>query len=253
MNLFQVSRLDKLSSRTTLLLKSKVFCALIFIGFSACSQVSTVIHQVDYDAKLVRFGYFMGISQSSFRIKHSSQFLDQSGTDLIDAITSPQKLGLKLGGSMNFNRGDHFDVRLMPTVAIYSRQILVDQDPDKIPSRDQAWFELPIMLKYKSLRRGNMRMNVFIGIRPAFETNAVNLAKKASLTRNARLKTLDFSVDYGAGLELFRRYFKLSPELHFSHGLSNAIKPGTAGAPSNPIDILNRLNSHTVSFILAFE
>jgi hypothetical protein len=253
LNLFQVTRLDKPSSKTALLLKSTVFYALILIGFSAHSQVSTIIHQVDYDAKLVRFGYFMGISQSGFRVMHNSQFLNQSGSDLINAITSPQKLGLKLGGLMNFNRGDRFDVRLMPTVAIYSRQILVDQDPDKIPSRDQAWFELPIMLKYKSLRRGNMRMNVFIGVRPAFETNAVNLANKSSLTRNARLKTIDFSLDYGAGLELFRRYFKLAPELHFSHGLSNAIKPGAPGASASPIDLLNRLNTHTVSFILAFE
>ena len=255
LHLFQVKCPKKSSRRTESLFQSVVFCYFLLIGLSANSQVSTIIHQADYDAKPVRFGYFMGISQSNFRIKHNSQFLEQIESDpgLIKSITSPQKLGLKLGGLMNFNRGDHFDVRIMPTVAIYSRQILVDQDEDRIPSRDQAWFEVPIMLKYKSLRRGNMRMNVFMGIRPSFETNAVNLAKKASLTKNGRLKSLDFSIDYGAGLELFRQYFKLAPELHFSHGLSNSIKAGTADAPSNPIDLLARLNSHTVSFILAFE
>jgi hypothetical protein len=217
------------------------------------AQVATVIHQSDYDAKPVRFGYFIGIAMSNYRIKHSQLYLTSSNTN-VQSITSPIDYGIKMGGLMNFNKGDHFDIRLLPTVAIYSRKLWINQDPEIIPSREQAWFELPILFKYKSLRRQNMRMNMFVGLRPGFETNAINLAKKTSLTKNARLRTADFSFEYGAGLELFRQFFKLAPEVHFSHGLKNIIKPADGTSTSlSPIDLLDRLNTHTVTFYIMFE
>jgi hypothetical protein len=226
----------------------------IFVGsIHSKAQVSTIIHQSDYDTKLVRFGYFIGIATSNYRIKHSQLFLTSSNPDVF-SITSPINYGLKIGGLINFNKGERFDIRILPTVAIYSRKLWINEDPEIIPSREQAWFEIPVLFKYKSLRRNNMRMNVFVGLRPGFETNAVNLAKKSSLTRNARLRTADFSFEYGAGMELFRQFFKLAPEIHFSHGLKNMIKPASETSTSlNPIDLLDRLNTHTVTFYIMFE
>jgi hypothetical protein len=235
--------------------KTLILClfASIAISFKSQSQVSTIIHQSDYDAKPVRFGYFIGIAMSNYRIKHNQLYLSSTNTT-VESITSPMDYGIKMGGLMNFNKSDQFDIRILPTVAIYSRKLWVNQDPNVIPAREQAWFELPVLLKYKSLRRQNMRMNMFVGLRPGFETNAINLAKKASLTRNARLRTADLSFEYGAGMELFRQFFKLSPEIHFSHGLKNMIKPAAGTATTlNPIDLLNRLNTHTVTFYIMFE
>ena len=223
------------------------------ISLKSQAQVSTVIHQSDYDTKTVRFGYFIGVAMSNYRIKHNQLYLSSTNTT-VESITSPIDYGIKMGGLMNLNKSDRFDIRILPTVALYSRKLWVNQDPDVIPAREQAWFELPILLKYKSLRRQNMRMNMFVGFRPGFETNAINLARKASLTRNARLRTADFSFEYGAGLELFRQFFKLSPEVHFSHGLKNIIKPAAGTSTAlNPIDLLNRLNTHTVTFYIMFE
>ncbi|WP_162628207.1 type IX secretion/gliding motility protein PorT/SprT [Arcticibacterium luteifluviistationis] len=228
---------------------------MISLTFSsnAFSQASTVKHQADYDAKPIRFGYFLGVAFSNYRIKHNQLFLSGANTT-INSITSPMDYGIKMGGLMNLNTiNPKIDVRIIPTVAIYAKKLSVNEDPEIIPSREQAWFELPVLIRYKSLRRGNMRMNVFGGMRLGFETNAVNLARKSKIGKTAGIKSSDLSIEYGAGMELFRQFFKLSPEIHFSHGIKNLIDPAVGSTSITPISVIDRLNSHAVTFYLFFE
>ncbi|MGR3811592.1 type IX secretion/gliding motility protein PorT/SprT [Jiulongibacter sp. NS-SX5] len=214
---------------------------------------SKIIYQSEYDAKQLHFGYFMGVAMSNFRLKFNSSYTAEENTQ-IQSITSPIDYGIKMGGLMNFYVNPRFDVKFLPTVAIYSRKIEVNQDPDQVPSREQAWFEVPLLLKYKSLRRGNMRMNMFVGMRQGFETNAINLAKKTNIDKLPGLRRADLSVEYGAGMELFRQFFKLAPEVHFSHGIRNMIdKADVPTTEVTPLTVLDRLNTHTVTFYLFFE
>lgn len=231
-------------------------CLLLMLSLTfssiAYSQTSKIKHQADYDAKPIRFGYFLGVAFSNYRIRHNQLFLSAANTS-INSITSPMDYGIKMGGLMNLNTiNSKIDVRVMPTVAIYAKKLSVNEDPEVIPSREQAWFELPVLIRYKSLRRGNMRMNVFGGMRLGFETNAVNLARKSKIGKTAGIKSSDLSIEYGAGMELFRQFFKLSPEVHFSHGIKNLVDKG-AGTTITPISVIDRLNSHAVTFYLFFE
>jgi hypothetical protein len=211
-----------------------------------------IIHQADYDAKSVRFGYFLGLAGSHYRVKHNDLYVSAEN-DTLKSITSPQSYGLKLGGMMNFNLSDRYDFRIVPSVAIYSRKIEVNENPDLIKTRDQAWFEIPFLLRYKSMRRGNYRMNMFMGISPGFETNAVNLINKTKLDKLAGLRRADLSIEYGVGAEFFRQFFKLAPEIHFSHGIRNMIDKNPDAASLNAFSYLDRLNTNTVSFYLFFE
>lgn len=237
------------------LCRPKIGLLFVFIFLSLSeifAQRNTILHQQDYDAKQVHFGYFLGVSASNYRIRHGNIFLSDANTDF-KSIISPIDYGLKMGGMMNFYVNPSFDIKTMATVAIYSRKLLVNEDPDLVPSRDQAWFEIPVLLKYKSIRRGNARMNMFVGFRQGFETNAVNLVNKNKIGRIQGLKTSDLSVEYGAGLELFRQYFKLAPEVHFSHGIKNLLKENIGVTKLTPFSVLDRLNTHTVTFYLFFE
>ncbi|MER0438421.1 porin family protein [Emticicia sp. W12TSBA100-4] len=212
--------------------------------------------QADYDAKTLRFGYFLGLTNTYFNVKFNNYFVNK---DNYYSITSPPVLGLKMGGLANFRLNDYFDFRVLPTVAIYGRRLeykyidmaLPDSDPNKFKEntelRETAWFELPMMFKYKSERRGNVRMYVFGGLRYAVETNAVNRRRRQQFVT----KTNDFSVEYGTGIEFFREYFKFSPEIHFSHGLNNLVDP--VNNRNTPLQGVDRLTTHTVTLYILFE
>lgn len=230
-----------------------VFLLSFFSSIDSQAQArNKILYQAEYDARYIRFGYFMGFGGSSYRVKHNDLYLSTSNTN-INSITSPVDYGLKLGGMINFNISDRYGFRIVPTVAIYSRRIEVNGDPDIVKTRDQAWFEIPFLLRYKSLRRGNYRMNIFAGLSPGFETNAVNLVNKNSLTHLDGLRRADLSIEYGAGAEFFRQFFKLAPEIHFSHGIRNMVDKNPNAAGINTFSFLDRLNTHTVTFYLFFE
>ncbi len=208
--------------------------------------------QADYDAKTTKFGYFLGLPSTNYKVKFNSYFLNK---DNYYSITSKPLFGLKMGGLVNFKLNDYFDFRVLPTVAIYERSLrysfingTTQKDSTYTQSKGaSAWFELPIMFKYKSERRGNIRMYVFGGARLGLETNAINRrAKKLFTTKNS-----DLSIEYGTGIEFFREYFKFAPEIHFSHGFVNLVDP--VSNFNTPLAGVGRMTSHTVTLYLIFE
>ncbi|MCU0325122.1 MAG: PorT family protein [Spirosomaceae bacterium] len=239
-------------------------CTFLFIGILVCSQLvfgqkTRIRFQADYDAKAVKFGYILGLPRTNYFIRYNQQFVkaysDGSPKDST-MITSPSKMGIKMGGVVNFRIDDYFDFRIIPSVAIYRRELsFVQFQTNNYKTttgfRENAWFELPFMLKYKSERRGNIRMYIFAGATLGFETNAVNFSKNPTAVRLTDLRTSDFSVNYGVGLEMFREYFKFAPELHFSHGMRNLID--AYRVQGTTLAQLDKLASHTVSLNFLFE
>lgn len=229
---------------------------LLMLTQSLFAQQTRRHFQADYDAKAMRFGYFLGLTNTYFNVKFNNYFVNK---DNYYAITSPPTYGLKMGGLVNFRLNDYFDFRVLPTVAIYGRRLeyryintaLPDDDKDKFGQREElretAWFEVPVMLKYKSERRGNVRMYVFGGMRFGVETNAVNRKKRQQFST----KTSDFSIEYGTGMEIFREYFKFAPEIHFSHGIKNLVDP--VNSRGTAIQGIDKLTTHTVTLFLLFE
>lgn len=236
------------------------FVFSLFIVFTLTKTISAQQvrrhFQADYDAKALKFGYFLGLTNTYFNVKFNNYFVNK---DNYYGITSQPTYGLKMGGLANFRLNDYFDFRVLPTVAIYGRRLeynfintdLPAEDPKKYGKteelRESAWFEVPLMLKYKSERRGNVRMYVFAGMRYGVETNAVNRKKKQQFST----KGSDFSIEYGTGIEFFREYFKFAPEIHFSHGIHNLVDP--VNNRNTPLQGVDKLTTHTVTLYLLFE
>jgi hypothetical protein len=162
------------------------FLVIIFAQKGLSQEVSRHF-QADYEAKSLRFGYFLGLTNTYFNVKFNNYFINK---DKYYSITSPPTIGIKMGGLANVRLNDYFDFRVLPTVSIYGRRLeykyvdttLPDGDPNQFKEntelRETAWFEIPVELKYKSERRGNVRMYVFAGFRYGLETNSVNRKKR---------------------------------------------------------------------------
>jgi Outer membrane protein beta-barrel domain len=219
-----------------------IFLLIALRGFSQ----EKIKYQPDYDNKRIHFGYFLGLVNTNYLIKYNKAILTPDNP--IYVITSPSTTGIKAGAIVNYYVNDYFDLRFSPlTIAIYGRKLLVN-DSLKYDQVDKAWFEIPVYLKYKSERRMNSRMFIFAGLKYGFETNVVN--RKGASTSFAT-KSADLSIDYGMGLELFREYFKVTPELHFSHGFRNMVNSGLP--TSNFLNNVDRMRTHSVSFFIVFQ
>ena len=218
-------------------------------------------YQPNYDAKPIRFGYYIGFGATHYDVKFKSSFLSAANTQdpagTVFSVTSPTTTAIRAGAMINYYVDDYFDIRFSPlNISVQKRNIIhVTGTPGNKQTVeetqvDKAWLEVPLHVKYKSERRNNTRMYVFGGARWAFETNTIGRRGASRNVINASLRTHDLMVEYGVGLEVFRAYFKVTPELHFSHGLFDMTRNDNN---LHFLEHVRSLKTHTVSLLILFQ
>jgi hypothetical protein len=107
--------------------------------------------------------------------------------------------------------------------------------------------DFPLLLKYKSVRRGNYRMYLIGGISPS-----VRVGGKKDLNTEGDKLTIDdtdLSMEFGFGLDVYYPFFKFSPEIRFSRGLLNNLNSETNFYNKG----IDRLTTNSISLFLYFE
>lgn len=160
---------------------------------------------------------------------------------------SPRNFGFQIGGLANYSFNRFFELKSGINIALYDREItfINANGEDTNITRESTWFEIPVLLKYKSLRRMNHRMYVLAGSKFGIEANV----KKNSSALSAQ--NIDLAIEYGFGFEGFFKYFKFTPEIRFSHGIANLYS--APSSTTSPYSNVSRLNSHNVTLYINFE
>jgi Outer membrane protein beta-barrel domain len=224
--------------------------AFVLLGSSAQAQLFRWArqHNPNYDERKISYGFSIGLHTSSYQVKYSDQF----ATKKFDTISSvlPQFIpGFSLGFLVNYRLNEFFDIRLMPKAGFYSHYLTYYFTNRTTQSQrvETTLVEFPILVKFKSMRRGNVRMYMIGGITPAIEASGKNDIGNSSgaipiLKRNV-------SLDAGIGFDFYFPLFKFSPELRFSRGIVNMLGDDA----SIYKDPLSRLNTNTIGVYLIFQ
>jgi hypothetical protein len=199
-----------------------------------------------YDDKFMHYGFTLGVNASGYKARVSSSYVNNISDTTLN-VSPTYTPGFSLGFIVNFRLHDHFDLRVLPTVGFYSRSITYDfANSSKVQTIESTFMEIPLLLKYKSMRRGNSRMYVLGGFKAAIEAGA---KKKQRKPTDLRTNGFDFCLDLGVGMDIYCPLFKFSPEIRFSHGLLNVL----SNDPNIYSSSLSRLSSNTISLFLNFE
>jgi hypothetical protein len=163
------------------------------------------INQADYEHRRMHYGFHLAVHSTGYSLQHSTQFL----TDSAIAITPKNIPGFGLGILMNYRFSRFFSVRVLPTVSFYNREVqyLFAKGMQSTQTKETTNVELPILLKYQSERRDNVRMYMVAGFKASIEANS-----KKKLGGGERLNTgnVDLAIEYGAGFDLFYEFVKFS-------------------------------------------
>jgi hypothetical protein len=230
--------------------KISVILILLASNFLVFSQTKVYNRRFleNYDDKEIHFGFYFGTGFSRLNPKHNTYFADPANETI--SVTSPAKFGFKVGLVVNRYLNRRWDIRTTPGINITSKQLdyeIFNKNPIT-NARDLDYFEIPVLMKYKSERRKNSRMYMLAGGNFLIETNIRK--GQGTLIDKLPIKTADFCVEYGFGFEQYLEFGKFTGELRFSHGLKNLFIPD-----ANKVHTLgiNGLKSHTVSIYLFFE
>ena len=239
-----------LSSRKIIIL----FSLLLVVAIQCVAQnpfANTDKNMPDYEERNLHYGFSVGLNNSRFAIRHSDYFINNR--DEILSVTPVPTTSFTLGFILNMHLNDIFDLRALPNVGFYNRDMLYEfVNEDKLTSEsplrqlESTVIELPLLFKYKSYRHKNFRVYVVGGIKPGIE---VNNKRKQDRETILRVKSGDLSVEYGVGLDIYNPMFKFSPEIRFSHGLPNQLVPDANVFAES----LSRISTHTITLFFHFE
>ncbi len=205
-------------------------------------------HNPDYDKKLITYGFSIGIHTSSYQVKYSNKFVSKP-YDTVHSVQAVFLPGFSLGFLVNYRISEFLDLRLMPKAGFYSHKLYYyyTNAPTQSQLVETTLVEFPLLLKYKSVRRGNVRMYMIGGITPAFEASGKNDIGNSSAGISIQKRNL--SLDAGMGFDFYFPLFKLSQEIRFSRGIVNML----GSQHTIYQDPISRLNTNTISVYFIFQ
>ncbi|MCU0340261.1 MAG: PorT family protein [Spirosomaceae bacterium] len=203
-------------------------------------------HLEHYEDKPIHYGFLFALPLTRFNVTHNDDFLAR---DTTARIYGPTTAGFRVGFVVNAYLDDRWDIRSTPGISLYDRVVEYQSTRGTKLSelREATWVEVPLLLKYKSQRRGNSRMYMIAGMTFGFEANARRRLRAGA--QRLSTKSRDLTIDYGFGFEQFLAYTKFSPEIRFSHGIGNLFEPSNTAT----INSVRRLTTHTIGLYLMFE
>jgi len=143
-----------------------------------------------------------------------------------------------------------WDLRITPTVAFNQNKLLytyTDDTPSEEKVTETTMVEFPVLVKFKSERRGNVRMYMIGGVKPSIEASGKKELENVS--SQVEIKGANLALDVGFGFDFYYPLFKFSPELRFSRGMVN-ILDNTTNVYGQP---LQRLSTNTITLYLLFQ
>ena len=205
-------------------------------------------HNPNYDERKISYGFMIGIHTSAYQVKYSDKFVTQS-FDTVHSVLPPFSPGFSLGFLVNLRLNSDLDLRIMPKAGFYDHKLEYNytDGTQQAQLTETTMVELPILLKYKSMRRGNVRMYMVGGITPSIEASGKNDIQATSEVLDIRQTNL--SLDAGLGFDFYFPLFKFSQEIRFTRGIANVLGPD----PSVFKDPISRVNTNTISVYFIFQ
>lgn len=202
----------------------------------------------NYDDRKWTYGFLIGLHTTSYQIKYADNFITDD-LDTVHSVIPDWKPGFSLGFIVNYRVNDYLDIRLTPEVAFYEHTLRYNYTDGTYQDQlvETTMVEFPFLLKYKSLRRGNVRMYVVGGAKPGIEASGKK--ELENISDGLEVKNLNMSLEAGIGLDLYFPLFKFSPEIRFSRGVSN-ILDNTRNDYGKP---LKYVNTNTITIYLLFQ
>jgi hypothetical protein len=203
----------------------------------------------NYDQRKLTYGFLIGLHTTSYQLKYSDAFADPTRFDTLHSVIPSWKPGFSLGFIVNYRLNDVLDLRLTPKVAFYEHEVTyryTDNTPSESRLVETTMVEMPLLLKYKSERRGNVRMYMIGGVKPAIQASG---QKEFENSETLEVKTSNFHLEAGFGFDLYYPLFKFSPEIRFSRGIVDILEDR-----NNPFgQPLRRVNTNTLTIYFLFQ
>lgn len=204
----------------------KIF-VLLFIGLTLQLQAqfntfgkNPIINMETFQKQRVHWGYYLGLNFYDFKFDYKENYSEEI---LVDNATS-----FNVGLVGNLRLHEFIDLRLEPGL-YYSQRNLnfpgFENPRDRLREVKSTYINIPLLLKFSSLRTGNIRPYLLGGASASLNLSSNYNAKDDNYEQRFRMNQWTYNYDIGFGIDIFLEYFIFSPSIRGSFSFNNELIP----------------------------
>ena len=205
----------------------KLVVLLLLFSLNAKAQLGKslftkdpIINLENFDKQRVYWGYYLGFSSFDFK----TDFKTNTGPPI--EVKGHTGFNVGLVGVLRLQ--EYLELRFEPGLYYASRTISYSQftnERDGIREVKATYIDFPLMLKFCSLRTGNVRPYLVGGLSTTLNLSSNSKSKDDNSLQKFRVKPWTQNYTVGFGVDLYFEYFKFSPSIRGVFGLKNELIP----------------------------
>ena len=176
-----------------------------------------IINLENFDKQRVYWGCFLGFSNLDFKTVYKVP-----GQDVNVKGNSGFNVGLV--GALRLH--EYVELRFEPGLYYASRTLTYPgftNDRDAIREVKATYIDFPLMLKFSSLRTGNVRPYLLGGVGATLNLSSYSKSKDDNSEQKFRVQPWTNNYTFGFGIDLYFEYFKFSPSIRGVFGFGDEL------------------------------
>lgn len=185
-----------------------------------------IINLENFQKQRVYFGFYLGFNSYDFKIDYKTVSQD---------ILVKKTTGFNVGLIADLKLQEYIDLRFEPGLYYTKRDLYYPTSyfdgsgfptlnpSDKLREVNSTNLHFPLLLKFSSLRTGNIRPYILGGVSATLNLSSNSKSKDDNWEQRFRVKPWTTNYELGFGIDIFSEYFIFSPSIRGVFGLSDEL------------------------------
>lgn len=198
-----------------------LFFAFILNGYAQKSKNifsrDPIINLENFQQKRVYYGFYLGFNSYDFKIDYKTETPD---------ILIKKTTGFNVGIIGDLKLHEYINLRFEPGLYYTKRDLYYPNftnSGDALREVNSTYIHFPLLLKFSSLRTGNIRPYALGGISSTLNLSSNSKLMDDNFQQRFRVKSWTTNYELGFGIDLFSDYFIFSPSIRGVFGINDEL------------------------------
>ncbi|MEZ7499993.1 porin family protein [Flavobacterium sp. Arc3] len=197
---------------------------LLVLSFKGNSQFKKsmfakdpIINLENFQKARVYYGYFLGFNSFDFKLDYKTV-----GPDIL----VKRSTGFNVGIVGDLKLQEYINLRFEPGLYYTKRDLYYpnfSRETDALREVNSTYIHFPLLLKFSSLRTGNVRPYLVGGVSATLNLSSNAKSIDDNYEQKFRVKTWTTNYELGFGIDLFSEYFIFSPSIRGVFGINDEL------------------------------
>jgi len=181
-----------------------------------------IINLENFQKQRLHFGFYLGFNSYDFKIDYKTVSRD---------VLVKTSTGFNVGLVADLRLQEHINLRFEPGFNYTTRELHYPisyfppgtNPSDFVRKVNGTFLHFPLLLKFSSLRTGNIRPYLLGGVSATLNLSSNSKSIDDNYEDSFRVQSLTTNYDFGFGIDIFSEYFIFSPSIRGVFGLKDEL------------------------------